>query len=375
MAVGVASIVLLVSLAKGVQRDVEKQVEELGVNLIILLPGRLSPQNPFNPMSFIGLSTLRSEDITAVRQIAGTRRVAPIMFVAGGANRGKRWADASLILGTTPEWFQMRPTPLKAGRFFTEAEVNEQVCVLGPLPAQQLFGEVSPLGKTVELNRHTFRVVGVTGENTQGSLFGSGGFEYAIYVPIQAMQRASGSQQLHRIIVQTDPNVDPGPLVDQIKRAVRASHGGSDDFSVLTQEDLLKRLFQLLNVLAVALTGITSIALFVGGIGVMNVMWMSVNERVREIGIRKTVGATRRDIFWLFLLEALIIAWLGGLIGIGLAWIVCLLLDQYTVLNPYVSWDTIALALTVCGWVGLSFGTVPAYRASRKDPVESLRNE
>jgi len=175
MAVGVASIVVLVSLAKGVQRDVVRQVEELGVNLIILLPGRLSPQNPFNPMSFIGLSTLQESDAEIIRKLPGVRRAAPIMFVAGGANRGGKWADAALILGTTPEWFLMRPIKLKAGRLLDENDGDNRVCVLGPLPAEQIFGKQSPLGQYVTLNRHRFQVVGVTEEQTQQSLFGSGG--------------------------------------------------------------------------------------------------------------------------------------------------------------------------------------------------------
>lgn len=375
MAVGVASIVVLVSLAKGVQRDVVRQVEELGVNLIILLPGRLSPQNPFNPMSFIGLSTLQESDVEVIRELPGVRRAAPIMFVAGGANRGSRWADAALILGTTPEWFQMRPVALKTGRLLDEKDSEARVCVLGPLPAEQIFGNQSPLGQYVTLNRHRFQVVGVTAEQTQQSLFGSGGFEYAIYVPVKAMQKATGSKQIHRVIVQTAPDVDPESMVSRIKSAVRANHAGSDDFSVITQQDLLKRLFDLLNVLAVALTGITSIALFVGGIGVMNVMLMSVNERVREIGIRKTVGARRGDIFSQFLMEALLIALTGGFIGIALAVAVCVILDARTVLNPYVSLDTILLALGVCSLVGFVFGTFPAYRAATRDPVECLRYE
>ncbi|GIV12395.1 MAG: hypothetical protein KatS3mg021_0677 [Fimbriimonadales bacterium] len=150
---------------------------------------------------------------------------------------------------------------------------------------------------------------------------------------------------------------------------------GSEDFSVLTQEDLLSRLFLLLEIVSVALTGITSIALIVGGIGVMNVMLMSVTERVREIGIRKTVGARERDIFWQFLLEATMIALVGGLLGVGVGWLACVILDRATVLNPLVTWDTIVLALGVCGVVGIIFGTLPAYRAARKDPVEALRYE
>ena len=180
MAVGVAAIVVLVSLGKGVQRDVVAQVESLGVNLVIVLPGRLSPENPFNPMSFIGLSTLRAGDVTAVAQVPGVRRVAPITFVAGGAQRADRWADAALILGTTPEWFEMRPHTLKYGRFFTHAEADQFVCVLGPKPAAQLFGAANPVGKQVRLNGKPFTVIGVTAEDSSRSLLGSGGLDLAI---------------------------------------------------------------------------------------------------------------------------------------------------------------------------------------------------
>ncbi|MCS7066459.1 MAG: ABC transporter permease, partial [Fimbriimonadales bacterium] len=208
MTVGVAAIVMLISLGRGVQQDVRQQVELLGVNLVIVLPGRLSPENPFNPMSFIGLSTLRESDLAVVRQLAGVRRVAPIMFVAGAANRGTRWSDAALILGTTPEWFQMRPHRLAKGRLFTEQEHNARVCVLGPEPARQLFGTENPLGKMVKLNGVPFQVIGVTEESTQSSLFGSAGFEFAIYAPIESLQRAMGSRQIHRIIAQTEPEIE-----------------------------------------------------------------------------------------------------------------------------------------------------------------------
>ncbi|MCX7993918.1 MAG: ABC transporter permease [Fimbriimonadales bacterium] len=375
MAVGVAAIVVLVSLGKGVQRDVVAQVEALGVNLVIVLPGRLSPENPFNPMSFIGLSTLRESDIRAVAQVPGVRRVAPIMFVAGGAQRDDRWADAALILGTTPEWFEMRPHTLQYGRFFTTAEAERFVCILGPKPAEQLFGSINPVGKTVLLNGKPFTVVGVTAEDTNRSLLGSGGFEFAIYAPIRALQRAMGSQQIHRVIAQTTPEIDPTQIQAQIKAAVLHSHRGSEDFSVLTQEELLSRLFTLLQIVSVALTGITSIALVVGGIGVMNVMLMSVTERVREIGIRKTVGAQQRDIFWQFLIEAFLIALVGGLMGVVVGWGVCALIDRFTVLTPLVTSGTVALALAVCGLVGLLFGVMPAYRAAQRDPVEALRHE
>jgi putative ABC transport system permease protein len=184
-----------------------------------------------------------------------------------------------------------------------------------------------------------------------------------------------GSEQIHRVIAQTAPDKDPAQLQAQIKAAVLRSHGGSEDFSVLTQEELLSRLFTLLQIVSVALTGITSIALVVGGIGVMNVMLMSVTERVREIGIRKTVGAQRQDIFWQFLIEATLIALVGGLMGVLIGWGTCAAIDRFTVLTPEVTGGTVALALAVCGAVGLVFGVLPAARAARKDPVEALRYE
>jgi putative ABC transport system permease protein len=297
------------------------------------------------------------------------------MFVAGGASRGTRWADAALIIGTTPEWFQMRPHRLAAGRLFTEQELDARVCILGPEPARQLFGDEPPLGQTVHLNGVPFRVIGVTAEESQRSLFGGGGFEFALYAPIRSLQQAMGSRQIHRVIAQTAPDREPRQLVERIREAVRRNHNGSEDFSVLTQEDLLTRLFSLLRIISVALTGITSIALVVGGIGVMNVMLMSVTERVREIGIRKTVGARQRDIFWQFLFEATLIALVGGAIGVAIAWLACYLIDRYTVLHPLVELDTLLLALSVCGLVGLIFGTIPAYRAATRDPVEALRHE
>ncbi len=175
MMVGVAAIVVLVSLAKGVRQEVVAQVESLGVNLVIVLPGRISPENPFNPMAS-SAGTLRESDMEVVRSLVGVRRVAPIMFVAGGASRGERWADAALILGTTPEWFQMRPHQLARGRFFTRAEMEQPVCILGPKPAGAwLFGDENPLGKWVRLNGKPFRVIGVTAESYTRSLFGSGG--------------------------------------------------------------------------------------------------------------------------------------------------------------------------------------------------------
>jgi hypothetical protein len=242
MAVGVAAIVMLVSLGKGVERDVRQQVESLGVNLVIVLPGRISPENPFNPMSFIGLSTLRESDLAVVRQIEGVQRVAPIMFVAGGASRGTRWADAALIIGTTPEWFQMRPhRPRRWGDCSLSKNSTPVSASWDPEPARQLFGDEPPLGQTVHLNGVPF-----SGDRRHG------GGESAFPVrwrwvrvrpstrPIRSLQQAMGSRpDSPRDCPDRTPDREPRQLVERIRAAVRRNHNGSEDFSVLTQEDLL----------------------------------------------------------------------------------------------------------------------------------------
>lgn len=375
MMVGVGSIVLLISLAKGVQQDVAKQVDDLGVNLVIVLPGKISTSNPFNPMSLLGISSLTWEDAESLRSLPGIRRIATIMFVAGGAGHGPRRADMAIGFGVTPDWFQIRPLKLTEGRLLNDQDANEPVCVLSGLIRRELFGNGDALGKKVSLNRGEFTVVGVVEEDEKSSIFGSGGFEYVIYAPIRRLQAISNSQQIHRIIVQSQPDMKPELIVGSIQETMLRSHQGREDFSVVTQQQLLELTFKVLDILTVMLTGITSIALIVGGIGVMNVMLMSVSERIREIGVRKAVGATRREIFLQFLSEATLIAILGGALGVAVAMSACAFISARTALNPLVSINTILLALGVCSAVGLAFGALPAYRAALKDPVEALRNE
>ncbi|MCS6949478.1 MAG: ABC transporter permease [Armatimonadota bacterium] len=373
--IGVASALLLISIVQGVKAEVTQQIEQFGANLLFVVPGRVDATQPFNPMSILGISTLTREDVRAVERVSGVKRALPIMFIAGGARNGDRWAATAIVLATEPAWQYIRNTPLAEGRFFTPQEAGERVCVLAHGVKRELFGEATALGKQVVINRVPFRVVGVLQPDDSSSSFGNMGWDYLIYLPLDAAQRAMRSDQIHRIVVQAVPGVEPDSLIEKVREAVRQSHLGNEDFTILTQKDLLRLIYSVLNLLQIALAGISSISLLVGGVGIMNIMLVSVTERTREIGIRKATGARQRDIFWQFLTEAVILSLTGGVLGILLAVAAAEIFRHTTVLQPQVTLGAVALAFGVSVLVGIAFGVAPAIRAARKEPIEALRYE
>jgi len=373
--IGVASVLLLIAIVQGLKTEVTRQIEQFGANLLFVVPGRVDASQPFNPMSILGISTLTPEDVQAVLRVPGVKRAVPVMFIAGGARHGERWAATAIVLATESAWQSIRQTPMAEGRFFSPAEEGERVCVLAHGVKKELFGDAPALGKEVVVNRVPFRLVGVMQADDSSNMFGNAGWDYLIYLPLQAAQEAMQSTQIHRIVVQAVAGVEPESLIEQVKTAMRQSHLGNEDFTVLTQKDLLKLIYTLLNLLQIALTGISSISLIVGGVGIMNIMLVSVTERTREIGIRKAAGARQRDIFWQFLTEAVILSVTGGVLGIILAAGVAEVLRGTTVLKPEITVGAVALAFGVSVLVGIVFGVAPAIRAARKEPIEALRYE
>ncbi len=372
---GVASVLLLISIVQGVKTEVTRQIEQFGANLLFVVPGRIAATQPFNPMSILGLSTLTRDDVQAVERVPGVKRAVPIMFIAGGARNGNRWAATAIVLATESTWQQIRNTPLAEGRFFTSQEETERLCVLAHGVKQELFGDAPAVGKLVVVNRVPFRVVGVLQPDESNSIFGNVGWNHLIFLPLAAAQQAMRSEQIHRIVIQVVPGVHPESLIGRVKTAMRQSHLGNEDFSVLTQKDLLQLIYTVLNLLQIALAGISGISLIVGGVGIMNIMLVSVTERTREIGIRKAAGARQRDIFWQFLTEAVILSLTGGVLGILLATVAVEAFRRTTVLKPQMTPGAVALAFGVSVLVGIVFGVAPAIRAARKEPIEALRYE
>jgi putative ABC transport system permease protein len=374
--IGVASAILLIAISEGAQHEVTAQIESLGANLIFVVPGNTQGQLGFNPMSSIGISTLTERDIAAVQQARGVRAAVPLTFMAGGVRRGEHWAQMSMPMATTPTYQDVRRLVLTEGRFFTAAEDDLPVCVLGSSLKDDLFPKGPAVGKTVAVNQNRYRVIGVAKTRALStSLFGGGDLDVLAYLPLKAVTRLTRSHEVHRILVQVDSRRPPAFLTAQIRAALKRSHRGVEDFTVLTPTEVLGMFYKILNLLTALLVGISAISLIVGGIGIMNIMLVSVTERTREIGIRKTVGARRADIFLQFLTEAVCLSLLGGLVGLGLAAVAAVGVAHYSPLRPLITAHAIALAMSVCVSVGILFGVAPAVKAARKDPIDAVRYE
>jgi putative ABC transport system permease protein len=374
--IGVASVIVLVAFGQGAQKEITAQIDTLGANVAILVPGKMQGQSNFNPTGNLGISNLTDRDVAAVRGVAGVRSVAPLMFISGGVYRGDKPAGICMPIATVPEFLKIRRLALAKGRFLTDAEQDQPVCVLGTGIKKDLFGAEEALGKKITVNEQPYTVVGVVGERSIGSgLFGGEELDAIIYLPLKAVQRFTKTRQIHRVFIEVAPGADPEGVMQNARAVLLGLHKGRDDFSLLRSKELLKMFYKVFTMLAALLLGITSISLVVGGIGIMNVMLVTVTERTSEIGIRKTVGARRQDIFLQFLTEAVTLSAVGGLLGIGLAFVACAVAAHWLPLKPLITTGSILLGFTVCVVVGIIAGVVPAIAAARMDPIVAIRHE
>jgi putative ABC transport system permease protein len=374
MIIGVGSVALLVSIGLGVQKEVTEQLQSLGANLVFVVPGKLEKNSAPNALALLGVSTLTERDVQQLRTLKSVHRVAPFIFVGGTVDQDSKPYSA-FVIATTHEWFEMRPRPLAEGRLFTAADGSERLCVLAEKQRDAIFGKRNAVGETIVVQGIPFRIVGVLKEEPQSALFGDTGFENMIFLPAGVAQEQIPRIQINRILLQTNPEVSPDLVLSEISSTMKKSHEGHEDFGVLTQKQLLGTIYRLMSTVTSLVAGISAISLVVAGIGIMNIMLVTVTERTHEIGIRKAVGARKRDIFVHFLVEALVISFLGGVTGLASAVGIGMMVRSYSPLNPLLNSSVVVLSLGICVAVGLIFGTAPALRAARLSPIDSLRHE
>jgi len=370
--IGTASVVLLVSIGLGVRADITRQVEQLGTNVAFVLPGKLSEGGEPEHMSLIGISTLTLKDAAAVSLLPGVRAAIPVTFVFGSVERDSIPYSA-VVIASDPRIARLGKKRVTEGRFYSWSAKDSDACVIGHALRAEVFGKGPALGQELKIKGHSFRVVGVL-EPEEPSLFSGFSFAKVVYIPLKTALKAFPGAQINRILIETDYQTDPDAVVRSVRHVLLKQHG-TEDFGVLTYRQLLGAIYRVFNIVTALIVGISAISLLVAGIGIMNVMLVSVSERTHEIGVRLTTGATPRDIYGQFLVESVLLSLSGGVVGAGLAIAVAAVVGALTVLTPLVTWQVLALAFGVCFVVGVLFGTVPAARAARLTPVEALRYE
>lgn len=386
--IGIASVIILMSIGQSAQDLILGQVQSVGSNLIIVMPG--APSNgKFSPSASeqgIVITTLQQRDIDALEREPSVDAAAPMVSGQAEIVYGNNDKTVS-YQGVTANMFSIRNLDVGKGFAFTKEDVNSanHVAVIGPELAKTLFGpNLDPINKTVRLKNLSFRVVGVLSKGGTGA-FGVDQGNIVIIPITVAQKQLLGISYFSTVLIQANSDYAISFAESRIRFTLRQNHGitdpKKDDFNILTQADILAILGTITSVFTLFLAAIASISLIVGGIGIMNIMLVAVTERTREIGLRKAVGATNNDILQQFLIESVMLTFIGGAIGIAVGAIVVGLV--YFVVSTFFSigWvfafpiSSVLLGLAVSGAAGIIFGIYPARKAGKKNPIDALRYE
>ncbi|HSP94071.1 MAG TPA: ABC transporter permease, partial [Thermoanaerobaculia bacterium] len=367
----VASVVLLTSLGVGARRYVTGEFVSLGSNLLIVFPGKTETTG-MSPFLTGAPHDLTLDDAEAiVRRVRQARRVAPVILGGATAQYGGRRRDAG-VWGATSDMQEVRKIKLGAGRYLPagEAARGQPVCVIGAKIRQELFGAASPLGEILRLGDERFRVIGVMA--SRGMSMGVD-LDEMVHVPVSRAMKMFNKTSLFRVLVEISSHEEISAARESVIDLMKQRHQGDEDVTVWTQDSVLATFSRILALLTAALAGIAGISLTVAGVGIMNVMLVSVAERTREIGLLKAVGVTGRQVVAAFLVEAAILSTAGGVAGLGAAFGLTRLLRAIYPTFPARApgWAVVA-AIGVSLGVGLLFGALPARRASRLDPIAAL---
>ena len=372
--IGVSAVITMVTLGNGATRSVQAQIASLGSNLLMVLPGqRMGPGSAGGPAFAIG-------DVEAIAsQIGGIRLVAPEVrssttLVANGRN----WS--ALVTGSTQDWFSVSNWTIAAGRGFEpdEERVGAAVCVIGATVRRELFGSADPVGEQIRLKKFSCTVVGLLGSKGQGAM--GNDQDNLLVLPLATMQRrVVGHTRINTILVSMNDSADPARLKSSLEQLMRERRRLADNddnnFNVLDTRQIADTMSGTTQIMTMLLGAVAAVSLVVGGIGIMNIMLVSVTERTREIGVRLAIGALEREVLMQFLVEAVVLAALGGLIGIVLATGASIALAQLMQI-PYAFDASInLLAFGFSAAIGVVFGYFPARRAARLDPIDALRHE
>jgi len=384
--IGVITVMLIASIISGIDEQVKKEIESFGTRSIFIAK--------FDPGIHVGRRTrgermrkeLTYEDAEALAQLPAVELAVPFLDITNNffgqklkVSTSGKTSEAVRLEGTLPDYMRAGTEIISEGRFFTQYEndQNQKVCVVRSRVVEDFFGGESPLGKPIDIGGQEFRVIGVIEKREQ--LFGGNGSDdinNSIFVPFNVARKLKPNADDIFIMAVARPGMIAearDQVTDLLRVRRQVPYGSPNNFGMATADSIIDQFRSITGGVAIAMVAISSVGLMVGGIGVMNIMLVSVTERTREIGVRKAVGARRRDILWQFLIEAATLTGLGGLVGLAIGWLLTLLVRM--LLPSYVPLWAPVMGFVASVGIGLVFGLWPAWKAARLDPIESLRYE
>jgi ABC-type antimicrobial peptide transport system permease subunit len=377
VAIGVASITAILALSGGVNKVIGKQVADLGGSIAVVRPlsGKATLADLSNPSPSNAYSTspLSERDVESITDLAGVQAVAPLMTISGSVRTNTVTPADSTVVATTPALEQIAGLNTSEGQFI-DSVTKQNTAVIGTQLSIDLFGTEQSIGQNFLIRGQSFTVIGVLERQNEPINYNNVDFDQAAVISLTSGKLFNGGvAQIQQIDVKANDGTDMSRFKSDLEQTLRDNHDGQDDTEVFIGREIAQPTSELFKFVSVVMATVASISLVVGGIGIMNIMLVGVSERTREIGLRKAVGASNMTIVSQFLIEALIISVLGGLLGfIGgyfIAFVVSLLIPY----DPTFSWSIVGWAVSLSIGVGVIFGLYPSIRASRKNPIESLR--
>ncbi len=379
--IGVASVVTTVSLGEGVRREVRSQVDAYGESLITIWPGNVVTRDAqgtvtgYNILGNFNASILTQEDVASVQNAVGVKQVTPLSVINGQVAYEDTTAPHATVAATTSNFADIMQQEFLVGGFLADSDNGRNFAVLGSSVADALFKNNAPIGRSITFRDQQFLIKGVFDTFSSSSLSPGLDLNNTVFIPYATGQALS---QDRASVFQIFAVADDADAVDNTKQAIetglRETRGGQQDFTVLKQEEMLGLTTNVVLLLTTLIGAVAAVALIVGGVGIMNVMLVSVTERTHEIGVRKAVGATNRQILTQFLVEAGMLTVVGSIIGLMVAGVANIFIRLFTDLTPVITLPVVLIAIAAALIIGVLFGVLPAVKAARKDPITALRN-
>jgi len=385
--IGVFAVLVMIGVGDGVKKDIGGEISSLGTNVLTVASGKIgqtnvqtqnNQQQRTGQLGFsggFGTSTLTQEDVRSLKNISDIDKITTFGIISSSVQNGIYSSPGAFVVSAEPNYFSIRNIKLSEGREISDKDNKDKkyVAVIGSNTQTDLFGKENAIGKKITLRGREFEVIGITKKSDGGLSFGASSDDVVI-VPYDTGVELTGKNEIFRILVQVNDANNIGEVKKAIADVIKSNHAGEEDFSVLTQDELLGTFNSILDILTTFVVAIAAISLLVGGIGIMNIMLVTVSERTKEIGIRKAMGATFGNILGQFLTESIVISLIGGIIGVGLSYFAGFVIRSLTDITPVFSVKALIAALGVSLIVGIIFGTAPAVKAARKNPIQALKS-